>query len=823
MPHRRSRRKFIRATGAVIAGIGAAGCLGDGGGDDTDTPTDTRSSDGTDTDVSTDTPTQEPPATPAAPDEDLSDVEPVARDDVLFWWPFHEGTGDAMEARIDAAGESDGNDIEDSHARVADGSEIEWVEGEYINGSAVRSPEGDNYMLTSTYADFGSNMDGDFTLCVTFELETDGVLFGGRTFDSYNGLTIQMDGRAESRAGMYMRSDGFVSGENDYVFGSTPVVGQGRYRAVIVKETNDATNYRVYLNGEEDDTIVEDNNFAPENAIDLDEPFGFFTYNNQGNPQRGPDGVMDDFIIYDRALSEEEIQSDFERQPWDPEDVTVPPAPEPAPIGEPDYWWPLSEGAGDSIRDFAGETTATNMGASWVTGPYQGGAAIRGDGAEALVETTTLGDFGSNMDGDFSICFTMDVHDQGKFMGSRTEEIVEADPDERDDSYNSLVLQGSGSADGRPGMFLRADSNESIWDYVWGESNYVNGGLFRVAVVKETNDATNYRVYLNGEEDNTMVHPDGNQAVSENFIDFDHPWTLLAYNDQGEPEAHVTGALDDVVIYSEALSADQVQQDYDRQDWEPGDSPAGKEAQDDLGVVDPVGEPRFWWPMDEGEGDQVADNAGDADGTNQGASWVSGPYQGGAAMRGDGEQAYVETTTWGDFGSNMDGDFTICLTIDLQHSQGVFMGTRTEEIVEANPDERDDSLNGLVIQGDGGADGRPGMFLRADSNTSEWDYIWGETEYLWNDLMRVVIKKETNDAANYGVYVNGEEDNTFVNGNDVEPENFIDFDHPFTLLCYNGQGEKQRHADGVIDDVVVYDEALSEEDIQADYDRQHWA
>jgi len=115
------------------------------------------------------------------------------------------------------------------------------------------------------------------------------------------------------------------------------------------------------------------------------------------------------------------------------------------------------------------------------------------------------------------------------------------------------------------------------------------------------------------------------------------------------------------------------------------------------------------------------------------------------------------------------------------------------------------------------------MFLRADSNSSVWDYIWGETEYLQEGLMRVVIKKETNDANNYGVYVNGEEDNTVVNGNEAEPENFVDFDRPFTLFCYNGQGEKQRHVDGVIDDVVVYDEALSDEDIQADYDRQHWA
>lgn len=336
-----SRRRFLRSTSVVAVGVPLAGCLGDGDddtqaddGDDTD---DTDDTDGTsdadtadddhgddedddgiddedDTDDADDTDEADEDDTPFG--ADIDPVAPVAEEDVLLWYPFAEGAGDTLGAEIDAYGDSDG---------VIEGSE--WVEGEWMGGTTLQSGgQFDDAVLTGTWGDFGSTVtNGGHTACITVDIDsTGGVMIGNRNPFSTNTWNMECDSRADGRFGQYIRTDYEGGSEPNYIASSTEITGEGKFRAATRIDTSaDANNWEIYINGEEDDTVVIDNDIGADHndssfdmMADFEEPFAINAYHNQGGVDRPIQGHLDDFIVYDRRLTPEEIQEDFERQPW---------------------------------------------------------------------------------------------------------------------------------------------------------------------------------------------------------------------------------------------------------------------------------------------------------------------------------------------------------------------------------------------------------------------------------------------------------------------------------------------------------------------------
>lgn len=248
-------------------------------------------------------------------------------------------------------------------------------------------------------------------------------------------------------------------------------------------------------------------------------------------------------------------------------------------------------------------------------------------------------------------------------------------------------------------------------------------------------------------------------------------------------------------------------------------------------IVDPVASDYVaaWWPMAEGPDSRILEDHVEANdgGLSGNVQWVNdSDYQGGWALEAmGGDHDHVATSTLGDYGSNTSEDFSVALTMNVEN-QGVVAGVRSAIPVDEDAQEaRDDSLAGLVLQCDGAADGRMGVFLRADSPSSSWDYLWTQELVAGQGRFRWVLSKETNNHENYRIYLNGEELTAWHGSSGgFEPERAIDFDVPFTLFGYNGQGVVTRHVRGVLDDVIMYqDYALSEEEAQEDFDRQHWA
>lgn len=342
MPKDNSRRRFLTTTGAAAIGFGLAGCIGDDdddpddgaddtddddgvddGDDDADTTDDDDMDDGDDGDLPDDGDDDDgdPDDTDDADPDDGDDtplgegvetIPPVAEDDVLLWLPMSEGIGDVTAAEIDAYGDSDGD---------IDGAT--WIEGDWMGGTTLEAGgQFDDEVPTSTWGDFGSTtVTGDHTACITMDIPTggEGVVLGARNAFQFTSWIIQIDGRADTRAGLFVRpeADGDVP---NYISSNSSITGEGKVRVAYRIVGHDAEDWEVYINGEEDDTVVieasAEEDHWEEGWSDFTEDFTLFSYNNQGAPDRPIQGALDDFVLYDRALDPEEIEDDFDRQPW---------------------------------------------------------------------------------------------------------------------------------------------------------------------------------------------------------------------------------------------------------------------------------------------------------------------------------------------------------------------------------------------------------------------------------------------------------------------------------------------------------------------------
>jgi hypothetical protein len=152
--------------------------------------------------------------------------------------------------------------------------------------------------------------------------------------------------------GFFMRTEeGMVAGGE----GSMPL-----HRWTHVAMTNDGARNRLYVNGELVDT---------EPGIPFD---GHGEIRIGGNSIFGQyfDGRIDEVRIYDRALSEAEVQGDGA-------------APLQTPQKAPVAAYSFDEGEGEAVEDLTGaEHTATIEGAEWTRGKF--GGALRFDGGDQL-------------------------------------------------------------------------------------------------------------------------------------------------------------------------------------------------------------------------------------------------------------------------------------------------------------------------------------------------------------------------------------------------------------------------------------------------------
>jgi hypothetical protein len=194
-----------------------------------------------------------------------------------------------------------------------------------------------------------------------------------------------------------------------------------------------------------------------------------------------------------------------------------------------------------------------------------------------------------------------------------------------------------------------------------------------------------------------------------------------------------------------------------------------------------------WWELDEGEGQTAYDSAGSNDGAIYDATWTTGKF--GGALNFDGAGDYVAVSGLDNFDAD-NNIFSISVWVNPNDDSG------THYVMGENQDGYNKEWN-VRISSAGEV-----MYLYGYSYTTRSTTTSPISFSQWNHVVWVVDQ----DSEVLKIYVDGEEetlDSSVV-------ENVVVGNAPFRIAR-----DRSGYFDGLIDEVRIYDRALSEQEIQA--------
>ena len=212
------------------------------------------------------------------------------------------------------------------------------------------------------------------------------------------------------------------------------------------------------------------------------------------------------------------------------------------------------------------------------------------------------------------------------------------------------------------------------------------------------------------------------------------------------------------------------------------------------------------WVLDDVNG-VVQDSIGDADGTNNGVSSVSGDWAGGSAGDSDGVDDDILTSTLGNFGSNMDSDFAIAFSIQT---------TDGDDKSIINYTDTDDDLRLEIRLGHDEADEGEFWFRIVDSSgrgeDNEQSVYSAGTSVDDGNKYRIVLNKSGTDSEDVDIWLNQSEISVTNRGNG-NPTDFRNFDNPVPLFARNLNGSVDNRINAILDDVCFFDNSLTQTEI----------
>lgn len=218
--------------------------------------------------------------------------------------------------------------------------------------------------------------------------------------------------------------------------------------------------------------------------------------------------------------------------------------------------------------------------------------ALDFDGTDDYVETTTLGDFGSSMDTDFTVSIwtnSTDTSDSVSYLSTHVS---------GETAFHFRRNWGDGD---EFELYLRDEGGDRL--ELKTDGPYGADGEWHNIVVRKTgNSSTDLSLWMDGEEiTNTYFNKNENFSNPADFTN-----ELLIGARGGDYDRHIDAQLDDVRIYDKALSSSEI-------------SDLASDRYHDVATSDL----RAWWKMNEGSGSTVYDSSGnDYDGTIEGATWT---------------------------------------------------------------------------------------------------------------------------------------------------------------------------------------------------------
>jgi len=283
-----------------------------------------------------------------------------------------------------------------------------------------------------------------------------------------------------------------------------------------VTATFDGSFGRLYLNG----TEAGNTTFTPGSLV----TFNFVQIGGHASTSRYFNGLLDEVIIYDRALSDSEVlQQYLEGASCFP---SVPVA-----------YWDFEEGADSTAHDVVGGHDGTVYGATWATGAV--GGALDFDGSNDYVDVTSaLGTIN-----DFTVEFWRKATGTGSGLCPRMVSAWRTGVNNGSD--DGFVIEHTGTDQNTLTAWMSPDGvNQQV-----GSASVVQDQWYHVAL---TFDGVVGTLYVNGNEKGSYTYPVG-VTMDINFVQIGGDTNLGRY---------FNGLLDEVKIHDRALAWPEIQQLY---------------------------------------------------------------------------------------------------------------------------------------------------------------------------------------------------------------------------------------------------------------------
>lgn len=212
-----------------------------------------------------------------------------------------------------------------------------------------------------------------------------------------------------------------------------------------------------------------------------------------------------------------------------------------------------------------------------------------------------------------------------------------------------------------------------------------------------------------------------------------------------------------------------------------------------LAKIDPANITGMWL-FDEGKGGSATDASGNGnDGEIHGAKWVDGKF--GKALEFDGVSNWVEVPHSNTVGFKAGVSFTITCYFKGSKVGGSLVGKNYEDTSQVVP---------WYLLWNGGGDNKVTLYLRDSASTS---FRADGTSEIGDDKWHFVVGRADADAGKASIWIDGK----------MEAE--VDFNEKDGYGTGEGVFHIARHYDryteGIIDDVAIFNVALSEEDMDA--------
>lgn len=209
--------------------------------------------------------------------------------------------------------------------------------------------------------------------------------------------------------------------------------------------------------------------------------------------------------------------------------------------------WTLAE-ASAPFADSIGSADSTSVtGTTQVTGDWIGGAAREGDGSDDVIETTTWGSFGSDMDSDWAIAFSI----SGSFD---TSGYVSGAFDDDESTLFNLTTGVAGNVNG--GLGLRLKSDDDTMGEVSTASSYNDGNPHRIVINKTSNSTSGVEVWA----DQTDDTEENTSASWGSFSDFSVAVPFFARKRaDGTLEGHTAAVIDDWSVFGSSLTQSEIE------------------------------------------------------------------------------------------------------------------------------------------------------------------------------------------------------------------------------------------------------------------------